>query len=523
MLSSTSPYLDLLAQAGFISSTSLDDHEPPFIALLRSAGLVGRALLETRPLGPPVLRPEDMRSYQRYLSDAIVDRNVLGAAEMSLGKTGATLDAIKKLLRRRVVRHVLIVGPLKVASETWPDEINRWTHLRDLTYAVAVGDEPTRLAAIKKNTELTMINRENLQWLWTTVGGRIGWKWDMLVYDESSRLKAWRIRTPGKKPDGTKRKPTLTEFGVLAHARPAFKRVVELSGTPSPNGILDIGGQIYMLDGGKRLEDNRTQFIKRWFDENKWTREVTPKEGAREEIMARIKDLMIGLRAEDYIDLPPLLINPIKVRLSTRHMKQYRDFEKTLVAESYDVEAVNSGVLANKLLQFANGSLYRPIPGVFPPKNETLPVHDAKLAALESIVEEAAGQPVLIAYSFKFDLIRIRKRFPKAVVFDEDPSFVKNWNAGRIGIGLAHPASIGHGLNLQFGGHIQVWYGLTWSLELWQQFNRRLARPGQESPVVFIHVIMAAGTIDEAVFEVLKRKGAEQDQITEVVRVRLAV
>lgn len=203
-------------------------------------------------------------------------------------------------------------------------------------------------------------------------------------------------------------------------------------------------------------------------------------------------------------------------------MKQYRDFEKTLVAESYDVEAVNSGVLANKLLQFANGSLYRPIPGAFPPKNETLPVHDAKLAALESIIEEAVGQPVLIAYSFKFDLGRIRKRFPKAVVFDEDPNFVKNCNAGKIGIGLAHPASVGHGLNLQFGGHIQVWYGLTWSLELWQQFNRRLARPGQKSPVVFVHVIMADGTIDEAVFEVLKRKGVEQDQITEVVRVRLA-
>lgn len=490
----------------------------PFLDLLRQAGLVADDLSTS----PRLLRESDMRSYQHFLADKVAEQNVLAAVPMGMGKTVATLTGVKRLLDAGEVKHVLIVGPLKVASETWPDEIARWEHLRGLTYAVAVGDEPTRIAAIKKNTQLTMINREVLQWLWKIVGGRIGWKWDCLVYDESSRLKAWRIRTPGKRADGTKTKKNLTEFGVLAHARPAFKRVVELSGTPSPNGILDLGGQIFMLDGGKRLGDNRTTYIKRYFDENQWSREIKIRDGARDKIMEKVKDVMIGLRAEDYIDLPPLVINPIKVRLSNKHINEYRAFERSLVAEAYDVEAVNSGVLANKLLQFANGSLYRPIPGTFPPKNETVPIHDLKLKALESIIEEAAGQPVLVAYSFKFDLARIKKKYPKAVVFDEDPNFVKNWNAGKIGIGLAHPASIGHGLNLQFGGHIQVWYGLTWSLELWQQFNRRLARPGQESPVVFIHVIMADGTIDEAVFEVLRQKGIEQDDITNVVRVRLA-
>lgn len=522
MTSSTSPFLDFLRQAGFVESSAQATSEvPPFIAFLTYAGLIGDEAVETGPVGQHELGEEDLRSYQRYLAAAIEDRNVLGAAEMSLGKTAATLTAAKRLLKRGVVRHVLVVAPLKVASETWPDEINRWRHLRDLTYAVAVGDEAQRTAAIKKRTQFTMINRENLQWLWQRVGGRIGWRWDMLIYDESSRLKAWRIRTPGKR-NGVKTKKNLTEFGVLAHARPAFKRVVELSGTPSPNGIIDLGGQIYLLDGGKRLGENRTQYIERYFDENQWSREITAKEGSRDKIMAKVKDLMIGLRAEDYIDLPPIMINPLTVRLSNKHMQEYRKFERTLVSDAYDVEAVNSGVLTNKLLQFANGSLYRPIAGTFPPKNETIPVHDLKLKMLESIIEEAAGQPVLVAYSFKFDLARIKKRFPKAVVFDEDPNFVKNWNAGKIGIGLAHPASIGHGLNLQFGGHIQVWYGLTWSLELWQQFNARLARPGQESPVVFIHVIMAEGTVDEAVFEVLKQKGIEQDDITDVVRVRLA-
>lgn len=520
---STSPYLELLHQVGFVSRTQVDSEVPPFIALLRAAGLVASETVAFSPAGPRMLRRDDMRSYQRYLSDKIVELpGVLGAAEMSLGKTGATLDAVKRLLRAGKVRCVLIVGPLKVASETWPDEVRRWEHLRDLTFAVAVGDEAARTAAIKRDTELTMINRENLQWLWQKVGGRIGWKWDMLVYDESSRLKAWRIRTPGKRPDGTKKKPTLTEFGVLAHARPAFKRVVELSGTPSPNGVIDLGGQAFILDGGKRLGATKKAFTDRWFEVNPWSHEIKPKENAKDEIMARLSDVMIGLRAEDYIDLPPILINPVKVRLSTRHMRQYRDFERTLVSEAHDVEAVNSGVLTNKLLQFANGSLYRPIENTFPPKNEIVPVHDLKLRALESIIEEAAGQPVLIAYSFKFDLQRIKKRFPHAVAFNDDPNFVKNWNAGKIQIGLAHPASIGHGLNLQYGGHIQVWYGLTWSLELWQQFNRRLARPGQESPVVFIHVIIAEGTVDEAVMAAMERRGAEQDDITNVVRVRLA-
>lgn len=468
-----------------------------------------------------------MRSYQKYLSDCIVKMPaVLGAAEMSLGKSAATLDGVRRLLRANPNWRCLIVGPLEVAKSTWPDEIAEWEHLGDLTYTVVCGNASERAAALNHDTDLTIINRENLQWLWKHIGGESGWRWNILVYDESSRLKGFTFRTPNKKTDpktGQKvpKKPTLTEFGVLALARKKIERVVELSGTPGPNGVFDLGGQIYLLDQGQRLGRNKTTFTANFFDKNPFTHQVTPRPGAKDQIMSAVKDIMIGLRSQDYIDLPPQVFNPIYVNLSTQHIKQYREFERTLVAEAYDVEAVSRGVLTNKLLQFANGGLYRTDETVYPPKRETIAIHDAKLRALESVIEEAAGQNVLIAYSFKFDKARIKKRFPKAVFFDEEPNFVKLWNAGKINIGVAHPASIGHGLNLQHGGHIQCWFGCTWSLEYWDQFNRRLARPGQKNHSVFIHVILARGTMDEVQYETLQTKGATQDDIMNAVRVRL--
>lgn len=465
------------------------------------------------------LRPESMlRSYQQYLADCIVNMPaVLGAAEMSLGKTGATLTGVRRLLRQNPGWRCLIVAPLEVARNTWPDEVGEWEHLQDLTYSVVVGTPEQRLAALKVDCDLTIINRENLLWAWKTVGGAIGWRWQILIYDESSRLKGFTRRTAGTE----KTKPQLSEFGVLAAARPRIERVVELSGTPAPNGLIDLGGQAYILDQGKRLGRTKSDFQSRWFDKNQYTFEIKPKPHAEEEIMGKLKDVMIGLRSQDYIDLPPRYFNPVMVKLSPKLMREYREFEETLVAEAYDVEAVNSGVLTNKLLQFTNGGLYRGDPNDPTAPRQTVAVHDLKLKALESIIAEAAGKPVLIAYSFQFDKERIMKRFPKAVFFKDDPNFVKNWNAGKIQIGLAHPASIGHGLNLQHGGFIQVWFGLTWSLELWDQFNRRLARPGQKAPTVFIHVIMAKGTEDERQYANLQTKGTTQDRITEAVRVRL--
>jgi SNF2 family DNA or RNA helicase len=331
-------------------------------------------------------------------------------------------------------------------------------------------------------------------------------------------LKGGRKRTKGGKKSG----PRLSEFGVLAQARHHMKGVVELTGTPAPNGLIDMWGPIYILDGGERLGASRTAFLERWFNQNPYSYKITPKEHAEKEITKRVKDVMLGLRADDYLELPKTIHNLLKVRLPKEAMQEYRRFERTLVSELYDVEAVSEGVLTNKLLQFANGSMYHQVEDD-KKKREVIPIHEAKLAALEGVLEEAAGQSVLLAYSFRFDLDRIRKRYPKAVVFDESPNAVKDWNAGRINLLLAHPASIGHGLNLQFGGHISVWYGLTWSLELWDQFNKRLPRPGQIHPLVYNHILVAEGTADEDVYRAMSDKGATQDAITDAIRVRLRI
>lgn len=515
MLSLTSPLFKVLDMAGVsICMPAPHVDEAPLLALLRQIGLTAPDLGGLRPRSM-------MRSYQRYLSDCIYTMPaVLGAAEMSLGKTGATLDGVKRLMDDNPKWRTIIVAPLEVAKNTWPDEVAEWAHLKDMTFTVVTGTPEQRIAALNVDAELTIINRENLNWLWKHIGGAAGWRWQILVYDESSRLKGFTRRTAGSE----KSAPQLSEFGVLAAARDKkIERVIELSGTPSPNGLIDLGGQARILFGASSpLGQNKSAFQKRWFDKNKYTYEITPKPHAEKEIMGLMKPVMIGLRAEDYIDLPPRYFNPIKVKLTPKLMREYREFEEHLYSEQYDVEAVTAGVLTNKLLQFANGGLYRSDPENPEAPRETIAVHDLKLKKLESIIAEAAGNPVLIAYSFKFDLERIMKRFPKAVYFKDDPNFVKNWNKGKIQIGVAHPASIGHGLNLQYGGHIQVWYGLTWSLELWDQFNRRLARPGQEAHTVFVHVIMAEGTEDENQYDRLQTKGITQDRITDYVRVRIA-
>lgn len=513
----SSPFLRMLGRLGFETDIEVRPQplDSPMHRLLRRIGADVDVVLSVST----GKRPESMlRSYQRYLADCIYEMPaVLGAAEMSLGKTGATLTGARRLLRDNPGWRALIVAPLEVARNTWPDEIAEWEHLQDVTYSVVVGTPEQRLAALKVDCDFTIINRENLGWLWKTIRGAIGWRWQILIYDESSRLKGFVRRTAGSETIA----PQLSEFGVLAAARPRMERVVELSGTPSPNGLIDLGGQAYILDQGKRLGRSKTAFQQRWFNKNEYTFAIEPKEHAEKEIMDLMKDVMIGLRSEDYIDLPPRHFNPVYVKLTPKLMREYREFEKTLVSEPYDVEALTKGVLTNKLLQFSNGGLYRGNPDDPEAPRETIAVHDLKLKALESIIAEAAGKPVLIAYAFQFDLQRIMKRFPQATYFKNDPNFVKNWNAGKIKIGIAHPASIGHGLNLQYGGFIQVWFGLTWSLELWDQFNRRLARPGQAAHTVFIHVIMAKGTEDERQYSNLQTKGITQDRITNAVRVRL--
>jgi SNF2 family DNA or RNA helicase len=469
-------------------------------------------------MASPFLRDKsELRESQVYLARKIISRrNVILAAEMATGKTAATLTAVRRLLNEFVVRRVLIVAPKLVAEQVWPEEIASWKHLKALRYSVVTGTPKQRMAALARKSEIDIINRENLAWLWRTLGPK-KWPYDMIVYDESSRLKAGKKRTKG----GEKTGPRLSEFGTLAHARHKANYVVLLTGTPSPKGLIDLWGQAYICDLGKRLGATRQQFLDRWFDSDYMGWKYTPKKFAKRQIMELLSDIMIGMRTADYVDLPPIVYNVRKVRLSAKIMKAYRQFERELVSEAYDLEAVSRGVLANKLIQFANGSVYRLDEDYDPPKKRVVKIHDAKLDALESIIEEANGRPILLAYGYKHDRNAIKKRFPFAVDVKDDPNWKKKWDSGEIRLLIAHPASIGHGLNLQYGGNIAVWYGLTWDLELYQQFNKRLHRPGQKAKTVFIHHIIAEGTADEDAMQAMQAKAATQDDITEVIRVRL--
>lgn len=264
---------------------------------------------------------------------------LLAAADMGLGKTAATLTGTRRFLRANPTWRALIVGPLGVVTGTWPDERDEWEHLQDITYTIVTGTVAQRKAALEVDADYTMINRENLRWLWETVGGRKGWRWQILIYDEASRLKGFTRRTKG-----TERiKPRLTEFGTLVQARPKIKKVIQSSGTPAPNGVLDLGGPFCILDGGERLGRNKTQFHRQFADKNLFCHEIKPKPDAEERIIDLTKDLMIGLRAEDYIDRPPQLFNPRYVKLPSNLMRQYKEFEKTLYAQEYDVEACVKG------------------------------------------------------------------------------------------------------------------------------------------------------------------------------------
>lgn len=475
--------------------------------------------------GPPdtILTYDNFRSYQRWMSDKMVELpGVVMGAEMGLGKTGAVLKAITRLISAGEIRRPLIVAPLFVAENTWPEEIRTWDFARDLEFRVVTGNEGERLAALKQKAQVTIINRENLRWLHDLFAGR-GWPFDMLVYDEISRLKRGMLRVHQSREQRKKGvKAGLTELGVMQAHKASHKHVIGLSGTPAPNGLIDLYGPVFAVDHGQRLGSSMTAFKQRWFHEDKYDNTVTPLPHAQGEIMDKIKDVFFSLREEDYLKLPPLISVNHRVKLPDTARKIYRKMERDLYVELLNnigdekfIQAVNSGVLVGKLLQLANGSIYDD-------EREGIPVHTQKLDVLESIFEEAAGAPVLVAYSFQFDKTAIKKRFPWIRVFGESKDDVRDWNNGRIRGLLAHPASAGHGLNLQRGSNIAVWYGLTWSLEYYRQFIKRLHRHGQKSDRVFMHHIIAEDTVDEHVLEVCLGKGATQDQITEAVRVRLA-
>jgi SNF2 family DNA or RNA helicase len=456
----------------------------------------------------------DLREEQVTIWRELVENPArLVVSHMGSGKTGATLTALRDLLDTTEIRHVLLIAPKFVARNTWPDEFAAWSQSQALTYAVCVGTEAERKAALAQDVEITIVNKDVLPWLAKEVKSVRNWKWDCLVVDESSMFKAGKKRTTRariKAPDGTVRVRqggSMTRFGVLATARQKVRRVILLTGTPAPNGIEDLWGQIYLLDQGERLGRSLSAFHDRWFDKNRYTHQITPKPGAEAEITKAVSDLIISIPPRKLVDDPVFV--PMRVDLPPKIMQQYREFERTSFAEDYDVEAITKGVLANKLLQFSNGSMFRE-------DRTVVPVHTEKLDALDELLERAAGDPMLIFYSYRFDLEAIRKRHPDAVVANENDDFVDRWNRGKIKKLIAHPASIGHGTNLQYGGHLACWFGLPWSLELYQQANARLPRPGQEHQVA-IYQIIARGTYDEVQLEALHNKAQTQEAIIQAV------
>lgn len=484
------------------------------------------------------MRPrEELRHHQKIAVEIAFQKPavMLGMA-MGCGKTAVSLTVIRDLLDTFQVNHVLIVAPLLVAEETWPEEIEAWDHTSVLDYEVLTGSPERRENRAKRLPEVSIINTENITWLVEFWGD--DWPYDMVVIDEVSRFKNPAKRTKPTKvavqkiidatmkslPPGlaaeqveeyvgaaVKKAPrNVTRFGALCRVRKRIDRILTLTGTMAPNGLLDIWSQYYLIDQGERLGSSYHAYRTRFFDSDYKGFKYTLRPGAFDRIVERIQDVTVSMKTEDYVDLPPVMYNTIRVRLPPKVMKQYKDFERTMVLEEHDIEAVNNGVLTGKLLQLANGAAYTE-------DGKFVEIHSMKLDALDRVIEESNGASVLVAYSFQFDLEKLRKRYPRAEVVGEAKNLQKRWNNGEIQLLLAHPASAGHGLNLQYGGCITVWYGLNWSLELYQQLNKRLHRPGQSETVV-IHHIIAEGTVDERVMEVLPEKDATQDALVEATK-----
>jgi SNF2 family DNA or RNA helicase len=439
--------------------------------------------------------------YQEYATNFILSHPIAAILlEMGLGKSVITLTAIFDLtLDSFLIRKVLVLAPLRVARDTWPAEIEKWDHLNGLTYSVAIGSEAQRKAALLQRAQVYLINRENVDWLINDSG--IPFDYDMVVIDELSSFKSH----------------TSKRFRALRKVRPNVKRIVGLTGTPSSNGLMDLWAEIGILDMGQRLGRYISHFRNAYFVPDKRNQQIIftykPKPGAEEAIYRLISDITISMKNTDYLKLPDLVINEIPVLLSEDERQQYEIMrsEMVLSIKGKEIDAVNAAALSNKLLQMANGAVYDGNGGV-------IRIHDRKLDALEDIIEAANGKPVLIAYWYKHDLERIMERFP-AIQLDNAES-IKRGNDGEIPVAVIHPASAGHGLNLQAGGSCLVWFGLTWSLELYQQTNARLWRQGQKDTVI-IHHIVVKETIDEQVMKALKRKDKTQTALIDAVKANL--
>ena len=449
-------------------------------------------------------KPHD---YQKYAIEFIESHPIAAVIlQMGLGKTVCTLTAIEHLMYDTFeVSKVLIVAPLRVAKVTWSDEINKWDHLSHLTYSVAVGSEKERLSALKKKADLYMINRENLQWLIEKSG--LPFDYDMVVLDELSSFKSWQSK----------------RFRAFMKVRPKVQRVVGLTGTPSSNGLMDLFAEFKCLDMGERLGRFITQYRNAFFIPDRMNGQVVysykPRPFAEEEIYRRIGDITISMKALDHLKMPELIENRYPVYMDDGEKQQYESMKKDLILpylENETITAANAAALSGKLCQMANGAVYSD-------EGSVAHIHDRKLDALEDIIEAAQG-PILLCYWFKHDLERITRKLDELKVeyarISSDGSICM-WNEGKFQVGLIHPASAGHGLNLQAGGNHIVWFGLTWSLELLEQTNARLWRQGQRAETVVVQYLVTAGTIDERILDAISKKEQDQNALIDAVKAEL--
>ena len=441
-------------------------------------------------------------SYQAYATDFILDHPEAAVfLDMGLGKSVITLTALLDLcLDRFEISKVLVIAPLRVARDTWSTEIHKWDHLKPFTYSVVVGTVAERKAALAKKAHIYLINRENVSWLVEDSG--FPFDFDMVVIDELSSFKSYQAK----------------RFRSLLKVRPTVKRIVGLTGTPSSNGLMDLWAEFRILDLGKRLGRFITHYRNTYFQPDKRNGMVIysykPLPGAEDAIYSQISDMTISMKAVDHLDMPECIMNEVRVSLSEEERQKYDTLRDDLILSigDSDIDAANAASLSNKLSQMANGAVYGDEKSVHH-------IHDHKLDALEDLIEAANGKPVLVAYWFKHDLERIQKRFKvREIKTSKD---ITDWNDGKIPVAVIHPASAGHGLNLQAGGSTLIWFGLTWSLELYQQTNARLWRQGQKSATVVIHHIVTEDTIDELILKALHRKEKTQNALIDAVRVML--
>lgn len=468
------------------------------------------------------MKETDLHKYQKACVEHIITHPFCGVfLDMGLGKTVSTLTAINYLMFDYLeINSVLVIAPKRVAESVWQEEAEKWDHLKHLCFSKIIGSAKQRISAVMDTkADIYIISRDNVAWLCALYGGG-KLPFDMVVIDELSSFKSYKSE----------------RFKALRGARPYLKRLVGLTGTPAPNGLIDLWPQIYLMDRGERLEKTISRYREKYFRPGQTNGHVVYSYDLMSDseylIHKKIEDICISMKADDYLEMPERTDNYIKLKMPEQIKKQYDDFEKNKVLDLFkseqeyldnadkwvdkpvEINAVNAAALSNKLLQFANGAVYDENRKVFP-------IHDIKLEVLKEIIEDANDQSVLVAWTFQFDRDRImdylKKYKPRELKTNKD---IEDWNAGKIQVMLAHPASAGHGLNLQAGGNLIVWFGQTWSLELYQQFNARLYRQGQKNHVIINHLILQ-GTHDEDVIRALKSKDKKQNALMDSIKAKI--